>query len=127
MNNDLIGLIASLIPTPRLHFLMTGYTPLTTDSQVTALFWLCSFSLEMVLKPQGFACIGLFITNSPDVTPSDCLGAKYQLTNLEIKEKSGMEAKLGRRSCQSRYLKFKFGPAERSPPPHLNTTLWQTT
>jgi len=33
MNNDLIGLIASLIPTPRLHFLMTGYTPLTTDSQ----------------------------------------------------------------------------------------------
>jgi len=34
MNNDLIGLIASLIPTPRLHFLMTGYTPLTTDSKV---------------------------------------------------------------------------------------------
>ena len=33
MNNDLIGLIAPLIPTPRLHFLMTGYTPLTTDSQ----------------------------------------------------------------------------------------------
>ena len=24
MNNDLIGLIAALIPTPRLHFLMTG-------------------------------------------------------------------------------------------------------
>ena len=24
MNNDLIGLIASLIPTPKLHFLMTG-------------------------------------------------------------------------------------------------------
>ncbi len=35
MNNDLIGLIASLIPTPRLHFLMTGYTPLSTDAQVT--------------------------------------------------------------------------------------------
>ena len=31
MNNDLIGLIAPLIPTPKLHFLMTGYTPLTTD------------------------------------------------------------------------------------------------
>eukprot|EP00979_Chaetoceros_neogracilis_P014173 scaffold4475_cov277-Chaetoceros_neogracile.AAC.21 len=27
MNNDLIGLLASLIPTPRCHFLMTGYTP----------------------------------------------------------------------------------------------------
>ncbi|CAI8016406.1 Tubulin gamma-2 chain, partial [Geodia barretti] len=32
MNNDLIGMIASLIPIPRLHFLMTGYTPLTTDT-----------------------------------------------------------------------------------------------
>ena len=29
MNNDLIGLLASLIPTPRCHFLMTGYTPMT--------------------------------------------------------------------------------------------------
>ncbi|XP_066991458.1 tubulin gamma-2 chain isoform X2 [Anabrus simplex] len=33
MNNDLIGLIAPLIPTPRLHFLMTGYTPLTNDQE----------------------------------------------------------------------------------------------
>ena len=31
MNNDLIGLIAPLIPTPNLHFLMTGYTPLSTE------------------------------------------------------------------------------------------------
>merc|ERR1712241_1147459 len=31
MNNDLIGLIAPLIPTPNLHFLMTGYTPLNTE------------------------------------------------------------------------------------------------
>lgn len=29
MNNDLIGLMAPLIPTPRCHFLMTGYTPLS--------------------------------------------------------------------------------------------------
>ena len=27
MNNDLVGLIASLIPTPRCHFLQTSYTP----------------------------------------------------------------------------------------------------
>merc|ERR1712159_858528 len=33
MNNDLIGMLASLIPTPRCHFLMTGYTPLTIDRQ----------------------------------------------------------------------------------------------
>ena len=31
MNNDLMGLVASLIPTPRCHFLMTGYTPLAVD------------------------------------------------------------------------------------------------
>lgn len=33
-NNDLIGLIAPLIPTPKLHFLMTGYTPLTSEDAV---------------------------------------------------------------------------------------------
>ena len=31
MNNDLVGLIASLIPTPRCHYLMTSYTPFTAD------------------------------------------------------------------------------------------------
>merc|ERR1719379_265398 len=36
MNNDLIGLVASLIPTPRCHFLMTGYTPLMIESVSTA-------------------------------------------------------------------------------------------
>lgn len=34
MNNDLVGLIASLIPTPRCHFLMTGYTPLSIETKV---------------------------------------------------------------------------------------------
>ena len=32
MNNDLIGLLASLIPTPKCHFLMTGYTPIVITS-----------------------------------------------------------------------------------------------
>jgi len=32
MNNDLIGLIAPLIPTPKCHFLMTGYTPFTEET-----------------------------------------------------------------------------------------------
>ena len=31
MNNDLVGLVASLIPTPRCHFLVTGYTPLSLE------------------------------------------------------------------------------------------------
>ena len=35
MNNDLLSIISPLIPTPKLHFLMTGYTPLSIDSQAT--------------------------------------------------------------------------------------------
>jgi tubulin gamma len=34
MNNDLVGLVASLIPTPRCHFLMTGYTPIALSEGV---------------------------------------------------------------------------------------------
>ncbi|KAM9996885.1 hypothetical protein ACTFIZ_001824 [Dictyostelium cf. discoideum] len=33
MNNDLVGMLASLIPTPKCHFLITGYTPLSIDRQ----------------------------------------------------------------------------------------------
>eukprot|EP00898_Chlorokybus_atmophyticus_P006652 jgi/Chlat1/6989/Chrsp56S06684 len=33
LNNDLVGFVAFLIPTPRCHFLMTGYTPLTIERQ----------------------------------------------------------------------------------------------
>lgn len=36
MNNDLTGLMASLIPTPRCHFLMTAYTPLSVDKQISS-------------------------------------------------------------------------------------------
>lgn len=32
MNNDLMGILASLIPSPRMHFLMTSYTPFTSDN-----------------------------------------------------------------------------------------------
>ncbi|KAI9710734.1 MAG: gamma-tubulin [Bogoriella megaspora] len=32
MHNDLVGIVASLIPVPRCHFLMTSYTPFTTSS-----------------------------------------------------------------------------------------------
>ncbi|BGP21061.1 hypothetical protein JCM10213_007579 [Rhodosporidiobolus nylandii] len=31
MNNDLVSMVASLIPTPRCHFLTTSYTPFTSD------------------------------------------------------------------------------------------------
>lgn len=46
MNNDLIGLVAPLIPTPRLHFLMTGYTPLTNDHEVTKIYSQSRFFTE---------------------------------------------------------------------------------
>ena len=36
VNYFIIGLIAPLIPTPKLHFLMTGYTPLTTEAEGTS-------------------------------------------------------------------------------------------
>lgn len=32
MNNDLVGMLASLIPSPRAHFLTTAYTPFTSDN-----------------------------------------------------------------------------------------------
>jgi tubulin gamma len=33
MHNDLISLIAALIPTPRLHFLASSYTPLADEKE----------------------------------------------------------------------------------------------
>ncbi|XP_055327690.1 tubulin gamma-2 chain-like [Paramacrobiotus metropolitanus] len=33
MHNDFVGLFAPLVPTPNLHFLMTGYTPLISRNQ----------------------------------------------------------------------------------------------
>jgi tubulin gamma len=37
MNNDWVGMLASLIPTPRCHFLMTGYTPLVLPGDGAAM------------------------------------------------------------------------------------------
>lgn len=36
MHNDLVSIVASLIPTPRCHFLMTSYTPFTSDNVESA-------------------------------------------------------------------------------------------
>jgi len=49
MNNDLISLISSLIPTPRLHFLISAYTPLTSDNTVKRIFYLKLFCI-FILK-----------------------------------------------------------------------------
>jgi len=36
MHNDLVGIVASLIPTPRCHFLQTSYTPFTGNNVESA-------------------------------------------------------------------------------------------
>jgi len=51
MNNDLVGLVASLIPIPRCHFLMTGYTPLVLDPAETTT--LSSFSSASLVPLAG--------------------------------------------------------------------------
>ncbi|KAI8607804.1 Tubulin/FtsZ [Chytriomyces sp. MP71] len=56
MNNDLVGLLANLIPTPRCHFLSTSYTPFTTDGvdaiKVCARR-LCRFVMRHLLQPNN--------------------------------------------------------------------------
>ena len=36
MNNDLTGLLASLIPTPKCNFLISGYTPMVLEKHVSS-------------------------------------------------------------------------------------------
>lgn len=60
MNNDLVGLIAPLIPTPRLHFLMTGYTPLTTDQEVSLIVNKKRYNLIFYLISLFFLCTLVF-------------------------------------------------------------------
>lgn len=50
LHNDLLGLVASLIPTPRCHFLMTGYTPLTLDKQAGTASAIRKTSVSDVMK-----------------------------------------------------------------------------
>lgn len=52
MNNDLVGIIASLIPTPRCHFLMTSYTPFTGDEidKVSGRSWISLTTGEIYPK-----------------------------------------------------------------------------
>lgn len=52
MNNDLVGIIASLIPTPRCHFLMTSYTPFTSDQIDKVPTPLCLWCTDLLI-----ACI----------------------------------------------------------------------
>lgn len=74
MNNDLIGLIASLIPTPRLHFLMTGYTPLTTDQSVRQ-------PQALLPIPEGREAATLTLQHSPCSICQPLLGLSCHCTS----------------------------------------------
>ncbi|XP_026461215.1 tubulin gamma-2 chain-like [Ctenocephalides felis] len=68
MNNDLIGLIAPLIPTPRLHFLMTGYTPLSTENDTVNVRKTTVLDvMRRLLQPKN-----MMVSTSPDRLSSQC-------------------------------------------------------
>lgn len=57
MNNDLMGLVASLIPTPRCHFLMTGYTPLSVGSDANSIRKTTVLDvMRRLLQPKNILC-----------------------------------------------------------------------
>lgn len=56
MNNDLVNLFASLILTPRCHFLMTGYTPLTVEGSTVSLYILQCHEMICLLKLCTMLC-----------------------------------------------------------------------
>jgi tubulin gamma len=68
MNNNLIGLTAPLIPTPQLHFLMTGYTPLTTDLDVANVRKTTVLDvMRRLLQPKN-----MMVSTGPDKTNHHC-------------------------------------------------------
>ncbi|XP_075149705.1 tubulin gamma-1 chain-like [Haematobia irritans] len=69
MNNNLIGLTAPLIPTPQLHFLMTGYTPLTTDNDTNVNVRKTTVLdvMRRLLQPKN-----MMVSSGPDKTNHHC-------------------------------------------------------
>ncbi|CAH2109311.1 unnamed protein product, partial [Euphydryas editha] len=68
MNNDLISLVAPLIPTPRLHFLMTGYTPLSADHELSAIRKTTVLDvMQRLLQPKN-----MMVSLSPDRANQHC-------------------------------------------------------
>jgi tubulin gamma len=73
MNNDLIGLIAPLIPTPRLHFLMTGFTPLTSDQECAAVRKTTVLDvMRRLLQPKNMMVSTGLVDRNLNRTDKDC-------------------------------------------------------
>ena len=77
MNNDLIGLVASLIPTPRCHFLMTGYTPLTVGHTVRSSSRGC-----LRRESRAHPTVGLTRTTPPSPPNGDSQTSRVQKTTV---------------------------------------------
>lgn len=78
MNNDLVGLVASLIPTPRCHFLMTGYTPLTVEREREAAV------MSTVRKTTGTASSTVCVLQSRLTVLSLHAWLQYRLCDLLV-------------------------------------------
>ncbi|RYY77517.1 hypothetical protein EON63_18600 [archaeon] len=59
---DLIGLVASLIPTPRCHFLMTGYTPIILSESAASAVRKTTVLDVMRRYVKVFLCMGMCTT-----------------------------------------------------------------
>jgi len=81
MNNDLVGLVASLVPTPRCHFLMTGYTPLTISADELARPQDPSAAKEAPPPPPGGAPAGENTVERPPAAPA---GAVRKTSVLDV-------------------------------------------
>jgi len=98
MNNDMISLIAPLIPTPRCHFLMTGYTPITLDNaktlvrKTTVLDVMKRLLQSKNIMVQGGAKKGLYISIlniiQGDVDPTQVHQALQKIREKKVRRRA---------------------------------------
>lgn len=80
MNNDLIGLIAPLIPTPRLHFLMTGYTPLSAEHEIASIRKTTVLDvMRRLLQPKN-----MMVSTAPDRLSQHCYMSILNIIQGEV-------------------------------------------
>lgn len=106
MNNNLIGLIAPLIPTPQLHFLMTGYTPLTTDSDVVNVRKTTVLDvMRRLLQPKN-----MMVSTGPDRANQHCFISILNIIQGEV-DPTQVHKSLQRIRERNLAQFIKWGPA----------------
>ncbi|KAK9886249.1 hypothetical protein WA026_015762 [Henosepilachna vigintioctopunctata] len=80
MNNDLMGILAPLIPTPRLHFLMTGFTPLTSDQDERSVGKTTVLDvMKRLLQPKN-----MMVSTNPDKNAQHCFISILNIIQGEV-------------------------------------------